>query len=124
MRARVDTTRQGRRTPRVSEVQEPVLEQAAKDRQEKGREQAMTDNTMVCPFLDSNPRFAYGVEFGMLYVRMRDGNESEISGYFCRANQDQILLAASRMGWHVTEMKPWGRDWLWLNLEKPTDPIN
>ncbi len=79
-------------------------------------------HTLACPFLNDDPVFAYGVEFGILYVRMRDGDEDKIKGYFCRANQDQILLAASRMRWAVTEMKPWGKDWLWLSMEKNAGP--
>jgi hypothetical protein len=77
---------------------------------------------LVCPFLDHDPRFAYGVEFGMLFARMRDGDEGEIAGYYCMANQDQILLLASRLGWSVDELRPWGRDWFWCRLERGTAP--
>jgi hypothetical protein len=73
---------------------------------------------LICPFLDQSPRYAYGVEFGMLYARMDGGDEDEIEDYFCRANQDQILLAASRLGWHVATMEPWGSDWLRFRLER------
>jgi hypothetical protein len=78
----------------------------------------MTTYGLICPFLDHDPKFAYGVEFGTLYVRMREGTEDVIEGYFCRANQDQILLACSRMGWRVAVMEPQGRDWMWFRLEK------
>lgn len=80
-------------------------------------------NDLICPFLDQSPRYAFGVEFGMLYARMSDGSEDQIAGYFCLANQDQILLAASRMGWIVEDMKPWGKDWFWLQLTKGTAPV-
>jgi hypothetical protein len=49
---------------------------------------------------------------------MREGSEAEIEDYFCRENQDRILLLASRLGWHVARMKPWDRSWFWCRLEK------
>jgi len=82
----------------------------------------MTTYNIVCPFLTDDPTFAYGVEFGMLYARMRNGCDS-IRDFFCRANQDQILLLASRMGWAVQQMKPWGKDWFWCELEKEPTPV-
>jgi len=78
----------------------------------------MTSYGLICPFLDHDPKYAYGVEFGMLYCRMRNSSENVVEGYFCRANQDQILLLASRIGWRVATMKPWGRDWMWFRLER------
>ena len=51
---------------------------------------------LVCPFLTDDPVFAYGVEFGLLYARVQSG-EDEICDYFCRENQDRILLLASRL---------------------------
>ncbi len=77
---------------------------------------------LVCPFLDSSPRYAYGVEFGMLFARMCAEAEGRIAGYFCLANQDQILLLASRLGWSVDELRPWGKDWFWCRLDKGTAP--
>ncbi len=82
-----------------------------------------TKNTLLCPFLDDDPRFAFGVEFGLLWARMKDGEP--IAGYFTVANQDQILLAASRLGWTANmpdppgEPGPWLEDWFWLELEPP-----
>jgi hypothetical protein len=77
----------------------------------------MTMHSLICPFLSDDPAFAYGVEFGMLYSRMRNG-EDVIEDYFCRANQDQILLLASRLRWRVIAMTVWGRDWIRFRLEK------
>lgn len=77
----------------------------------------VTSNTLVCPFLNSDPTFAFGVEFGLLYARMQASDDS-IGQYFTIQNQDQILLAASRLGWSVEEMRPWGKDWFWCRLEK------
>lgn len=77
----------------------------------------MTSYGLICPFLTENPVYAFGVEFGMLYARMHT-DESVIEDYFCRENQDQILLLASRLRWRVASMKTWGRDWVRLRLEK------
>ncbi len=78
----------------------------------------MAEFELVMPFLTDDPMFAYGVEIGMLYTRMRDTKEDVVEGYFCRWNQDHITLMASRLGWKVTEMKPWDKDNLWVRLEK------
>ena len=56
----------------------------------------MATHSLICPFLTDDPVFAYGVEFGLLYARMRD-SVGVIDDYFCRANQDQILLLANRL---------------------------
>ena len=79
----------------------------------------MASHTLVIPFLTDEPLYTHGVEFGMLYVQMRD-TEEPISGYFTIENQDQILLAASRMGWRVIKMEPWENQWFWLEMEKPS----
>lgn len=81
----------------------------------------MPANTLVCPFLTEDPVFAYGVEFGMLFARMRAA-EDPIEDFFCRENQDRILLLAGRLGWHVVRLKPWDRDWFWVSLQKQPAP--
>jgi hypothetical protein len=81
----------------------------------------MTTHTLVCPFLNSDPAFAYGVEFGLLYARMSNSDEP-VTGYFTIQNQDQILLLASRLRWRVRELRRWGKDWFWCELEKPPAP--
>ncbi len=78
-------------------------------------------NTLAMPFLNPDPVYAFGVEFGLLYPQMRDG-DGPIEDYFTIQNQDQILLAASRLGWTVAEMEPWGDDWFFVRLEKGTAP--
>jgi hypothetical protein len=82
----------------------------------------MTSFSLVCPFLTDDPMFAYGVEFGMLFTQMR-GDQDRIAGYFCRKNQDRILLLASRLGWSVDQIKPWDNDWFWCALEKNASMI-
>lgn len=75
---------------------------------------------LICPFLDDDPKFARGVKFGMLYARMRNGEECTIKGYFTTDNQEQITLLCNRTGWRIVEMKPWDDhpdDWTWHHLE-------
>ncbi len=81
----------------------------------------MTTYNRLRPFLTDDPLFAYGVEFGLLYARMQNG-EDRIGEYFCRQNQDRILLLANRLGWSVLAMKSWGRDWFWCEMEKQPAP--
>lgn len=81
----------------------------------------MSNHTLVCPFLTDDPMFAYGVEFGLLYAHMQNG-AGEIKDYFCRKNQDLILLLAGRLGWRVLKMKPWDKDWFFCEMEKGTAP--
>jgi hypothetical protein len=77
----------------------------------------MTTYGLVCPFLTDDPTFAYGVEFGLLFARMR-GEEEYIADYFCLDNQDRILLLASRLGWTIRSMKLWDEGWFWCEMEK------
>jgi hypothetical protein len=79
-------------------------------------EQKMPTNTLVCPFLNDDPVFAYGVEFGMLYARMQA--EDTIQDYFCRENQEQILLLANRLGWTVNVVRPHDEGWFWCEMSK------
>jgi hypothetical protein len=88
------------------------------DRMSSWREKPMSTNTLVCPFLTDDPVYANGVEFGMLYARMRDAPEDAIQDYFCRANQEQILLLANRLGWTVREIEPWNKHWFWCVIER------
>jgi hypothetical protein len=78
--------------------------------------------SLVCPFLSDDPMFAYGVEFGLLYARMKDEAEW-IEDYFCRENQDRILLLANRLGWAVRAVKPWDKFWFWCELERQPAPM-
>jgi hypothetical protein len=77
----------------------------------------MPSYSLVCPFLTDDPAFTYGVEFGLLFAKMQSGAE-EIKDYFCRKNQDRILLLANRLGWKVRRIKPWSKNWFWCVLQK------
>ncbi len=76
----------------------------------------MAAHSLICPFLNDDPVFAQGVEIGMLFNRMQ--TEDVVEDYFTRSNQDQILLLASRLKWLVMRMKPWGKDWIFICIEK------
>lgn len=76
------------------------------------------DYTLVVPFLTEDPAFAYGVELGMLFERMRRGPDDVIGDCFTLENQDRILLMAGRIGWHVAEVRPWSEGWFWCRLER------
>jgi len=73
---------------------------------------------MVCPFLDRSTAYAHGVEFGILYERMK--NEDAIDDIFTIENQEQINLCASRLGWHVetSEALPDVEDWFRLVMRR------
>lgn len=80
-------------------------------------------NSLVCPFLNADPAFAFGVEFGMLWERMRRGDADEIGQYFTTANEEQIRLAAGRLGWDIAEIKltdedPDDKGWVFMRLVK------
>lgn len=74
----------------------------------------MATNTLICPFLTDDPMFAYGVEFGLLYTRMQTDNE--VRDYFCRANQERILLLANRLGWRVEKVERFDKFWFWCEM--------
>jgi hypothetical protein len=77
------------------------------------------DYSLVCPFLSDNPLYAQGVEFGMLYVRMRDAAPGDvIDDYFLLPNQDQITLAANRLGWRIVRMRRWDGSWFRCRMVK------
>jgi hypothetical protein len=71
------------------------------------------------PFLTDDVNFAHGVEFGMLYARMRDGSEGVIEDYFLLDNQDRVLLMASRLRWQVSRVEAYDDEWFRCRLERP-----
>ena len=76
----------------------------------------MNKYSLVCPFLIDDPLCAYGVEFGLLFARMK--SQKVIKDYFCLGNQERILLLANRLGWQVKKLKPFGKDWFWIAMKK------
>jgi len=76
----------------------------------------MATYDLVCPFLNDNPQYAYGVEFGILYERMK--TEEGIKDFFLLANQEQITLHANRSGWIIDKMEIWDKCWVWIEMHK------
>lgn len=76
-------------------------------------------NTLMVPFLNLDPVYAFGVEFGQLYAEMRAPDPEPIERCLTRTNQDQVLLAASRLGWTVDEIKKQDRHWFWIRMSPP-----
>ncbi len=76
----------------------------------------MSEYGLLCPFLDEGPSYAHGVEFGMLWARMQ--KEDIIEDYITTANQEQVTLAANRLGWRIIEMKCWNEHWVWIHMER------
>jgi hypothetical protein len=96
-------------------VQIAKLGQTETLRTKKGK--AMTTHDLVCPFLTEDPMFAAGVEFGMLFARLRN-DEEPLTDIFLRENQDRILLLANRLGWTVEAIKKVDRFWFSCVLGK------
>ena len=62
--------------------------------------------------------FTHGVEFGMLWARMKAGAEAEIAQCFATANREVIERAAAAEGWDV-EIKPTDyAEWIDVRLVK------
>jgi hypothetical protein len=73
---------------------------------------------LLCPFLNDSPDYAHGVELGLLWARLR-GEEEVIEDYVTLANQEQVTLAANRLGWRVALMRRGPKGWFWVRLERP-----
>jgi hypothetical protein len=79
-----------------------------------------------CPFLDSDPKYAYGAEFGFLYCMLlfaerddcSDLDAPTIGHTVALANKDQILLLVEKMGWDVVKMEEIELYWLHLELKQ------
>lgn len=57
--------------------------------------------SLVTPFLTDNPYFVYGWEACALDARLSAGEEV-IAGYYHSANDEQLLLMASKEGYSAT----------------------
>ena len=78
---------------------------------------------LLIPFLNEDPAYCYGVEFGMRVVVPMCRGRRLIKGYFRTENEEQIRLAASRMGYDVVELKPWHHGgmetgWVWMKMRR------
>jgi hypothetical protein len=84
-------------------------------------DKAPDDYGLLVPFLDRSDSFAHGVEFGMIWERMKACREAgePFADYVTTANQEQLTLAANRLGWTVEEMRQeadWGEHWVYVVL--------
>lgn len=80
---------------------------------------------LVVPFLNADPIYCYGVEFGFWYKDVMALNPGEThSAYIRTENEEQMRLACHRKGWEVVEIKPWDdgpedNGWVYLTVRKP-----
>lgn len=80
----------------------------------------------LVPFLNQDPVYTYGVEFGFWWkdVQAMDPG-GERTAYVRTENEEQMRLACTRMGWEVTDLRPWDdgppdNGWVLLTVRKPT----
>lgn len=78
---------------------------------------------LLVPFLDTSDSFAHGVEFGMIFEQLKVCREAgePFRQYVTIANQEQLTLAANRLGWHIETMRPWGDQWFWIEMTPPVE---
>lgn len=73
----------------------------------------------VVPFLDTDVKYAHGVEFGQLFERLKEADK--IHEYITRANQDQVLLLLSRLGWTVETIKEHDENWFYIEANRGSE---
>jgi hypothetical protein len=83
----------------------------------------MSEMSLLVPFLNKDPVYCYGVEYGMMIVAPMLRKEPEIKGYFRTENEEQIRLTCYRLDYEVAELKPWrfkrkNTGWVWMVLRK------
>lgn len=64
------------------------------------------DYSLLVPFLNADPVFCQGVQFGMLAQRMLD-KEPDIREYILSEIEEQVRVAASRLGYEIVELRSW-----------------
>lgn len=70
------------------------------------------------PTPEAERAFVYGVEFGMLWSRMRSGKEAEIETTTHEANRVVIERAAAAEGWHLDRQPSGTPTWDFTKLTK------
>ena len=71
---------------------------------------------MVVPFLTDDPMFTLGVEFGMVYSHLNRPRCRGWSGMIHRANEEQVMLAANRMGFVVRKCSRLNKTWMSIRI--------
>lgn len=74
--------------------------------------------SLIMPFHDQSPSYAYGFEAGKLYAEMQS-NKRVIEGTYHECNHQQLLLSAQTNGYKVVSVSSLGDDWVSLRFEKP-----
>jgi hypothetical protein len=77
----------------------------------------------LIPFLEGEPLYAFGVEFGMWYASCR--TKPEHAQHVRTENESQMTLTCSRLGWEVAECRPWedgppDNGWVFLRVLNPS----
>ena len=73
---------------------------------------------LLIPFLDDDPAFAYGCQFGMDVVVPVLAKQDVIENYFCLALEEQIRVACHRLGYAIKEYRIHDEDLAWISMER------
>lgn len=73
---------------------------------------------LVTPFMEDHPKFALGVEFGMVYAKLNNPRRMRYQGMLHRANEERLCLMANRMGYQVVKRKKINRNWFYLAVRR------
>lgn len=88
-------------------------------------EPADADWHQLVPFLNPDPVYCHGVEFGFWYKDVSALAPGETHGQYVRTeNEEQVRLACTRRGWEVVELSTWDdgppdNGWVWAAVWKP-----
>ncbi|TXI06508.1 MAG: hypothetical protein E6Q76_09660 [Rhizobium sp.] len=75
--------------------------------------------SLALPFLTDSREFAYGVEVGILWQRMK--TERHLDEMCLLANQEQILLMLNRARWRVERAEVVAKGWFHLVASAPAE---
>jgi len=80
----------------------------------------VANHTLLCPFLDDSKTYALGVEFGMIWAKFQDSSIDEIKDFIMTDNEEQIILAANRLGWIIEKINntDQGGGWTWIEMRR------
>lgn len=78
---------------------------------------ADSDYSLVVPFLDDSPTYARGVEFGMLFERLKKAKK--VKELITTDNEEQVTLLLNRTGWESVSVKQIGEGWSEIKATRP-----
>jgi len=73
---------------------------------------------LVVPFLEDNPLFALGCQFGMDVAKPMIEHQDLIEGYFSVKIEEQIRIACHRMGYNIVDYRIHDEFWVWISMRK------